>query len=767
MCDRLKNYMDQELSEFERNIENELIESCKYLDAQGLESVRKAYHFAALAHRGQMRLSGDPCIVHLWEATKILLKYKLDPIIISTCLMHDLIEENTGVTLDFIKENFGSEQAMLIKNVTKLTGLFSEQEKEEIRKEKIAKKSKTRSDSLEKSSVENLRKIFLAMSRDLRVIIVKFADRLHNLRTLEYCDPLVRQSIARESLDIFVPIASRLGIWEFKAEMENLAFQYAYPEEYKKLTDELNILRPRYEKALEKVVEIIKERLEEMNTRNEIEYRFKSLYSVFRKMKKAGKTLAEVYDLVALRIMVGSKGSCYKILGEIHQIWTPMDNRIKDYIARPKDNNYQCLHTTITGPDDVPLEVQIRTFEMHRVNEIGVAAHWAYKEGHSADKNSRDIFAQIHPWIRALFNWQNEGGNEVESSLSQHVKVDLLKKDIFAFTPVGDVINLPVGSTPIDFAYRIHTDVGHRCVGAIVNGKMVSLDYKLATADVVEIKTAKNGIPSRDWLRICASHQAISKIRAWFKKERRDENILRGREAFKSEAKRLRLVDLSTNEELLLKVAQHLSFLSIDDLMASIGYGENTAAQILGRMQNMLPKTLPEPEVEENTSLPTSSADLKQAGSKREIIIQGIDTMLTKMAQCCTPVPGDKIIGYVTIGKGVSIHRSDCINLADLQRLHPERIVQCQWNKRVNVASNTYTVQLNVDAWDRNGLVADLLSCLKDIKVKVKSCQANTIRDKARVKLTIEVTNSLQMEESLKALRGVRSVSSATRAKTH
>lgn len=734
----------------EAEVERGIAGLVSYLDKESQAEVLEAYRFAAAAHRKQLRLSGDPYVVHLLEVDKILAQYRLDKVTLMVGLMHDLIEEKTGVTLEQIKERFGEEIASLIDSVTKLTTMCSRQSHEVSRNDNLSHLGK-------EAAIENVRNIFLAVSRDLRVILVKFADRLHNLRTLEFCTPGVQKSIALETLDIFAPMASRLGIWEFKAEMENIAFRYAHPDEYKKLSGELDALRPKYEEAMNEIVAALRRRLGEQHIKNEIEYRFKHIFSIYRKLVRDRKTLEQVYDLAAIRVIVPTVEDCYMIFGVVHSMWSPMMDRIKDYIARPKPNNYRCLHTTVIGPHGLPLEVQIRTFEMHRVNEVGVAAHWAYKEGKASAGKGSGLFAEIHPWIRALLDWHGDSRD-----IGGHVKVNPLSSEVFVLTPNMDVIDLPAGSTPIDFAYRVHTEVGHRCVGALVNKKMVPLTYKLASGDIVEIQTSKNGTPSRDWLRVCASHQALCKIRAWFKRERRDENIVRGRESVRAELKRLRQEELLNNEELLLKAAGQLSFVSVDDLMASVGYGETSPQQAVSRLQSLLPKgeVLP----------PSFSADgselvKRRKSSGREIIVEGFDTILTKMSHCCAPVPGDDIVGYITMGKGVSVHRRDCSGFAHLAKTHPERVIECHWNAEQAAAgsNSAYAVQVVVEATDRSGLVGDLLSGLGDIRIPVRSCQALTSGSFAKVTLTVEVSGRKQLEDALKRLRGVRSVSGASR----
>lgn len=769
--------------ELENKYWQELSQCTSYIDDKGQERLKKALDLAFRAHDGQVRLSGDPYIEHLVEVTKILASYRLDCTTLCTGLLHDLVEENTGVSLEYVTEHFDKELSDLIGDVTNLTKRFAREEtKQEQNKEdgkkngkkgakKAENKASGKSEEVAKkftrlggkeAADENLRKIFLVMARDLRAILVKFADRLHNLRTLEFCAPEVQTTIANETLDIFAPIASRLGVWEFKAELENLAFKYARPEEYRDLSRELEAVRPTFVAVMDKIVATLREKLAELHVENELEYRFKHLYSIYRKKVRSHKSLAEIYDLAAIRVLVPTVEDCYMIFGLVHSLWSPMNGRIKDYIAHPKPNNYRCLHTTVIGPDEVPVEIQIRTFEMHKVNEVGVAAHWAYKEGKvSADKSRRDVFAELYPWIRALFDCSGESGES--SEVGEHVKFSVPSNEVFAFTPLGDVVNLPMGSTPIDFAYRVHSEVGNRCVGALVNDRMVPLTYKLYTGDRVEIKTAKNGTPSRDWLRICASHQALSKIRAWFKRERREENIVCGREAVKAELKRLRLADLLNNEEVMLQAANQLSFLTGDDLLASVGYGETSALQAVSRIQSVLPKqeALPEIPLPENAQQVT-----KRTGPGHEVIVENVDTILTKMARCCMPVPGDEIIGYITVGSGVSVHRRDCLNFAHLAAIHPERIVKCAWNScAMQAASKTYWVHIVIEAWDRSGLVGDLLACLTEIRVNVKSCQALTSGEKAKVKLSVEVTGNKQLEEALKRLRGVKGVFSAVRSR--
>ncbi len=716
-----------------------------HLDDEGRALVTRAHDYALKMHGGQRRLSGDPYISHLLEVAGILSQYQLDAQTLAAAFLHDLIEEKTPAGLEDIRENFGDEIAALVDDVTKLTSLFSRQERE-------VRRSPSEAHIGKEAAIENLRRIFLAMARDLRVILIKLADRLHNLRTLEYTTPEVQASIAHETLDIFAPIASRLGIWEFKAEMEDLAFRYAYPQAYAKLSKEVEATKKKRMAVMRECLAAIHAKLDEMGVEAEVEHRDKHLYSIYKKIRRTGKTLNEVYDLMAIRVIVNTIEECYGIFGMIHSMWSPVNNRIKDYIARPKANNYRSLHTTVVGPKNQLVEIQIRTFEMHKVNEVGIAAHWAYKEGRKAGKD-QNLFRDVYPWIRALLDWKSDARES--EGYADHLKLKLLDQQIFVFTPKGDTIDLPAGSTPIDFAYRIHTDVGHRCVGARVNKKMVPLTYKLENADVVEIQTSKTGTPSRDWLRVCASHQALSKIRNWFKKERREENIARGKDMLKREAARLRR-EADITDEMLMKVAESLTFQSVDDLLASVGYSETTPAQIFGRIQSLKPPAPLEPVA--------ASKQVKRTGPRREIVVSGSDNMLTKLARCCSPVPGDDIIGYISIGKGVSVHRRDCINMRNLESEHPERVIETIWNiDETQPQAQKHNAGFCVKAYDRSGLVADLLQVLNDMRVPVRSCSAKSQDGEADVRLEAEVFGKRQTEEIITKLKRVKNVYEVSR----
>ncbi|HIB68047.1 MAG TPA: bifunctional (p)ppGpp synthetase/guanosine-3',5'-bis(diphosphate) 3'-pyrophosphohydrolase [Phycisphaerales bacterium] len=722
----------------------ELVESLQtYLSDEALATVEKAFRLAQERHRPQVRASGEPYILHPIEVATILAQYKLDPPTIAASLLHDTVED-TNTNLEELQELFGKEVRLLVDGVTKLTAISSRQGREA-----PTPRSK------QMAAAENLRKIFLAMTKDLRVILIKLADRLHNLRTLGNLRPDKQKRIAGETLEIFAPIASRLGVFEMKRELEDLCFKYLYPEEYEELLSSVDSLQEIREASLAQAVEKIQEKLDKLNIEATMEWREKHLYSTFRKMERTGRTLEEIYDLVALRVVVPRVEDCYSVLGAIHSIWIPMKDRIKDYIAVPKSNNYRSLHTTIFGPNRLPLEIQIRTDEMHQVNEMGIAAHWAYKEGSGKAKASKEskLFKEIYPWIRAILDWQDDSRDAKE--YIENLKVDLLQNEVFVFTPQGDVVDLPAGSCPLDFAYRIHTEVGHRCIGAKVNSKMVPLTTVLQNADIVEIVTSKTSNPSLDWLRICKSNGARNKIRAWFKKEKREENITRGRDMLRRELGRQRMDKLASDDPLLQKVANRLNFVEIDDLMASLGYNETSLPQVLARLREELPK-----EVSESI-LPTPRSTSVRPSSGRAVEVVGLDNILVKFARCCAPVPGDPIRGYITLGKGVSVHVDGCTNLNALLESSPEREIEVRWDQPESATG--YQVEVEIEAWDRAGLLSDVMGVINENKISTRACKAWTRKDTAYVRMSLDIANKRQLEELMKRLRRVRDVTMVRR----
>jgi len=714
-----------------------------YLSAEDLGVVERAFRLAQERHRPQIRASGEPYILHPIEVATILASYRLDPPTIAASLLHDTVED-TNTTLEELTDAFGEEVKLLVDGVTKLTAISARQGREA-----PTPRSK------QMAAAENLRKIFLAMTKDLRVILIKLADRLHNLRTLGNLRPEKQKRIAGETLEIFAPIASRLGVFEMKRELEDLCFMYLYPEEHKELKDAVEGLAEVREAGLAKAVEMIEAKLEKLQIKAALEWREKHLYSTFRKMERTGRTLEEVYDLVALRVVVPRVEDCYSVLGAIHSIWIPLKDRIKDYIAVPKSNNYRSLHTTIFGPNQLPLEIQIRTDEMHQVNEMGIAAHWAYKEGTGKAKASKEsnVFKEIYPWIRAILDWQDDSRDAKE--YIENLKVDLLQNEVFVFTPQGDVVDLPAGSCPLDFAYRIHTEVGHRCVGAKVNSKMVPLTTELQNADIVEIVTSKNSHPSLDWLRICKSNGARNKIRAWFKKEKREENIIRGRDMLKRELGRQRMDNIASDDPLLKKVAHRLNFVEVDDLMASLGYNETSLPQVLARLREELPSEVSE------TILPTPRSNNIRTAKGRAVEVVGLDNILVKFARCCAPVPGDPIRGYITLGKGVSVHVDGCSNLTALLESSPEREIEVRWDEPDG--SLGYQVDVEIEAWDRAGLLSDVMGVINEAKVPTRACKAWTRKDIAFVRMSLDISNKRQLEELMKRLRRIRDVTQVNR----
>ncbi|MFZ5626886.1 MAG: RelA/SpoT family protein, partial [Bacillota bacterium] len=624
-----------------------------------LSLVEKAYQKAAAAHAGQVRQSGEPYISHPLAVAYILAQLELDLVTIAAALLHDVVED-TEVTLEEIRQEFGDEVALLVDGVTKLS--------------RIEYRSK------EEQQAENWRKMLLAMARDIRVILIKLADRLHNMRTLKFQSPRKQKEIAAETLDIYAPLANRLGIFRIKWELEDLSLRYLEPEMYYELVERIAKKRTEREALINQVIKELSERLAAVGIGAEISGRPKHFYSIYKKMWQQQKDLSEIYDLIAVRVIVDNVKDCYGTLGIVHTLWTPVPGRFKDYIAMPKQNMYQSLHTTVIGPNGEPLEVQIRTWEMHRTAEYGIAAHWRYKEG---IKEPGELDEKL-TWLRQILEWQRELGDAKE--FIENLKIDLFDESVFVFTPKGDVIELPAGSVPIDFAYRIHTDVGHRCVGAKVNGKIVPLDYKLKNGDIVEIITSRQAAPSRDWLQLVQTPQAKNRIKQWFKREKREENILRGRELLEKEARKAGLELEDIKQERLQEICRKFTVSSPEDLLAAVGDGTFTAVQVLNKIKELK-------EEREKAQRPkTAASELQEAQdvvkpwkgggrANQGIMVLGMDNLLVRLARCCSPVPGDPIVGYVTRGKGVSVHRADCHNVVNFQETEKERIIEVTWEQ--------------------------------------------------------------------------------------
>ncbi len=680
--------------------------------------IEKAYFFAKNAHKNQYRISGEPYIKHPTEVAEILLDLGLDANAISAGLLHDVIED-TSVSFDDIKREFNQEVAELVDGVTKL-GKFEYTTKEE-------------------QQAENLRKMFLAMAKDIRVILIKLADRLHNMRTLKHIEINKQREKANETLEIYAPLAHRLGIFKIKWELEDLALRFINPEGYYELVEKVAKKRQEREEYIASVIKILRGKLNEIGIKAEIEGRPKHFYSIYKKMYHQNKNFEQIYDLIAVRVIVNSVKDCYGILGIIHTLWKPIPGRFKDYIAVPKPNMYQSLHTTVFGPQGEPFEIQIRTREMHRTAEYGIAAHWKYKEGIETD----DDFDVKLAWLRQLLEWQNDLKDAKE--FVETLKIDLFTDQVFVFTPKGDVINLPQGSTPLDFAYAIHSAVGNRCIGAKVNSKIVTLDYQLKTGEIVEIltSTANHG-PSRDWLKIVKTSQAKNKIKQWFKKERKEENIVKGRDMLEKEAKRQGYsLSKLTKPEWMEMVYKKYSFHSVDDVYAAVGYGGLTTNQVLTKLIDEYRKAH---DKRVGRDRPTKADKLPQRSKylRHGVIVKGINNIMVRFSKCCNPVPGDQIIGYITRGRGVSIHRKDCNNIKD-GFFEEERLIEVEWEAN-NSAS--YKTEIQIIAMDKYGLLSEINKLINDMKISVTAVNAKTNKNNtAIINLTVEITNTEQLEK--------------------
>ncbi|HEY5584870.1 MAG TPA: bifunctional (p)ppGpp synthetase/guanosine-3',5'-bis(diphosphate) 3'-pyrophosphohydrolase [Ruminiclostridium sp.] len=718
-----------------------LIEKVKKYDPNSnFEMLEKAYFVSKTAHEGQQRNSGEPYIIHPVEVAIILAEMELDSTALVAALLHDTIEDTT-YTYEELKVQFGVEVADLVDGVTKLG--------------KIPFTSK------EEQQVENLRKMFLAMAKDIRVIMIKLADRLHNMRTLKHKTEVKQIEIATETLEIYAPLAHRLGISKIKWELEDICLRYLDPKEYYDLVEKIAFKRKQREAYIAGIIENLKEKTSELGIENaQIDGRPKHFYSIYRKMKNQNKTLDQIYDLFAFRILVNSVKDCYAVLGLVHGLYKPMPGRFKDYIAMPKPNMYQSLHTTLIGPEGQPFEVQIRTWDMHRVAEVGIAAHWKYKEGINEIKDSDNKFA----WLRQLLEWQKDTRDENE--FMETLKIDLFTDEVFVFTPKGDVMNLPVDSTPVDFAYLIHSAIGNKMIGAKVNSKMVPIDYKLKNGDIIDILTSStiHG-PSRDWLKIVKSSQARNKINQWFKKETREENIIRGKEMIERELKKQGLAyNQLFKTEWIEIVLRKYNFPSLDDLYAGVGYGAITTNKVVTRLKEEFKKTLKPEEMEQilETIAQTKNEKKNKHAPESGIIVKGIDNCLVRLSRCCNPVPGDGIIGYITRGRGVSVHRSDCINItASVEE--EGRFIDVRWYTTSDVA---YKADITIMANDRTSLLLDLTNSITELKIPIKALNARTTKEQITViNLTLEITNTEQLEKIIKRLRKLDSVFDVTRNK--
>lgn len=707
-------------------------ENCTNVD---LDIVNKAFNLAYEAHKEQKRESGEPYIIHPIDVAVILAELGMDTSTIVAGLLHDVIED-TDYTYDDIKNIFSEEVANLVSGVTKIT--------------KMEYKSK------EEQQADNFRKMLLAMASDIRVIIIKLADRLHNMRTLKYMPKEKQKRISKETLDIYAPLAHRLGISKVKWELEDLCFRYLHEEEYYDLVHQISEKRVERETYIAQIIKDLYSKLEETEIDSDIDGRPKHFYSIYRKMVTKNKSIEQIFDLTAIRILVNSVKDCYEVLGIVHTIYKPIPGRFKDYIAMPKPNMYQSLHTTVIGPQGKTFEIQIRTFEMHKTAEYGIAAHWKYKEGDTSDTKGKSFENKL-VWLRDMLEWQKETSDAEE--FMEGFKINLFTDEIFLFTPKGVVIDLPNGATPIDFAYRIHTDIGNKCIGAKVNGKIVPLDYKLKTGQIVEILTSNSSKgPNMDWLSIAKSNQAKSKIKAWFKKAKKEENINKGKEVFEKELKKqsVHYVDIAKGESYD-KFIKRYNINCMDDLYALVGLGAIVASSFIAKLKE---ENLSKEEKDKNLNKAIEENISKNEKKKKDtsygVTVKGENNLMVRFAKCCNPVPGDDILGYITKGRGVSIHRKDCGNLNSLIKEDSQKVVDVSWGTSKGVA---YMAEIQVKTEDKSGILSDVMNILMDSKLPLNALNAKSAKGNlAYINIKIKIDTVEQLKELMKKIKRVPGV---------
>ncbi len=717
---------------------DDLVAAIRRASKADVREVVRAYRYAEAMHEGQRRKSGEAYITHPVAVATELADLGLGTPTLVAALLHDTVED-TPATLQDVREGFSDEVAHLVDGVTKLDRIHV--------------------DSKQEQQAETLRKMIMAMAKDIRVLVIKLADRLHNMETIDHMPRDAQKRIATETLDIYAPLAHRLGMQNFKLRLEDLGFRALHPKRYEEIVDLVEERNPEREVHIEEVTAAIEDQLREMKIRGEVTGRPKHYYSIYEKMVLRGKEFDEIHDLVGVRVIVGSVRDCYAVLGQLHATWRPIPGRFKDYIAMPKVNLYQSLHTSVIGPRGRPVEIQIRTRAMHQTAEFGVAAHWKYKDtGRSG--GSDEATADELPWIEQLLEWQQEiqePGDYLES-----LKIDLYQDEVFVFTPKGDVMGLPAGATPIDFAYAVHTEVGHRCIGARVNGRLVPLDHQLTNGDTVEVMTSKaeDAGPSRDWLKLAASTRARSKIRAYFNRERREDAMVRGRDAIGRALKRKGVSyakSMATGD--LTDVAHALNYKDTEAMFRAVGEGHVAAGTVVQQLVNEVTEL--EEETHEDALDATTRAPIRighAAGD--DVEVEGDRSMLVKLARCCTPVPGDAIVGFVTRGRGVSVHREDCPNVADLER-DPERFVPVDWSGE---ATASFLVSIRIEALDRKHLLRDITAVLGDLHINITSAQVATRKDRiAALTFTFELGDPTHLEYALRSVRNVEGVYDAYR----
>ncbi|WP_246566701.1 RelA/SpoT family protein [Tissierella simiarum] len=711
-------------------LENLLLKIEQYNPQADLQQIIKAYNFAESAHEGQARNSGERFFIHPFNVAMILADLNMDTATIIAGLLHDIIED-TNTTYEKVVEEFGTEIADLVEGVTKL--------------KKLQYKTK------QENQAENLRKMVMAMAKDIRVIIIKLADRLHNMRTLEYMSDAKKKEKALETIEIYAPLAHRLGISKIKWELEDLSLRYLDPAGYYDLVEKVSKRRREREAYVKKLIESLSKKLDEMDISYEISGRPKNFYSIYKKMVYQGKSFEQIFDLTAIRIIVDNIKDCYGVLGIVHTMWKPIPGRFKDYIAMPKPNMYQSLHTTVIGPQGEIFEVQIRTWEMHRTAEYGIAAHWKYKEG----VVKADNFDEKLTWLRQLLEWQKDLKDPKE--FMETLKIDFFTDEVFVFTPRGDVINLPNGSTPVDFAYRVHTAVGNNCVGAKVDGRIVPLDYKLKNGNIVEVITSTNSNgPSRDWLKIVKSNQAKNKIRQWFKLKERDLNITRGKEILEKEIKRqgYKLTEI-LKDEWIKGTTNKLSINSVEDLYAALGYGSITVNQVLSKLKEYYndyykikdEKGFVESKIQQSTQK-------KEKKPTQGVTIKGLDNIKVRFSKCCNPVPGDDIVGYITRGRGVSVHRTDCPNVSDVDGT--ERFIEVEWDFHKKAS---YPAEIQIKATDKSGLLTEITQKITDSDLGLLSLNARTNKEKlVIINITLEIKDIEQLRDLMRKIKRIKGV---------
>jgi guanosine-3',5'-bis(diphosphate) 3'-pyrophosphohydrolase len=701
-----------------------LEEVASHYPSADLRDVGRAFDLAVEAHAEQVRASGEPYVTHPIASAQILAELGIDPVAIQAALLHD-VPEDTEYRLQDVEEQFGAEVAHLVDGVTKL--------------------SKFSTHSHEQQQAENIRKMFLAMAEDIRVVLIKLADRLHNMRTLSALPLEKQQRIAHQTMEIYAPLAERLGIWQMKWELEDLAFKALEPDRFRELARLLDTRRAGRESYIERAIDVLRPELERQGIEAELSGRPKHLTSIWKKMQRKGAEFAEIYDVYAIRILVDDVRDCYAALGVVHSMWRPIPGQFDDYIAVPKNNLYQSLHTAVIALDGKPLEIQIRTHAMHQVSEVGIAAHWRYKEG---SKSDREYDAKL-AWLRQLMDWQREVSDATE--FVEGIKLDIFQDQVFVFTPKGDVKDLPAGATPLDFAYRIHTDVGHRCIGAKVNNRLVPLDYRLRNGDIVEIVTTKGEHgPSRDWLNVVRTSHAREKIRQWFKRKDRDENIAHGRDALERELRRLARTSIqAVGNERIAEVARTYQHADVDDFYAAIGYGALSPQQVVSRLGVVDDAELALPAVAPPQSL-------VRTGGVR---VKGVGDLLVRFAKCCHPIPGDAIIGFITRGKGVTVHLRSCPTVINEREV--SRLIDVEWEA---APTQTYPIAIRVEAYDRTGLLSDITQVVAENKVNIVAAQVNVSPDHtATVTATLQVASVAQLSRVMGRIEQLKDVMSVQR----